>query len=108
VGIIDIMKKIQKQIKEFCKENNLESPIEHRVLDLVSETGEISKEVLKMSNYGRKKLIPNEKIRLEIGDTFYSLITIANYFNVDLEEALKIVTQKYKDRINKKGSAGSN
>jgi len=50
------MKKIQKRVENFCKENNLDSPVEHRILDLVSELGEVSKEVLKMSNYGRKKL----------------------------------------------------
>lgn len=33
----------------------MESPIEHRVLDLMSEMGEVSKEVLKMSDYGKYK-----------------------------------------------------
>jgi len=50
------MKKIQANIKLFCKENNLDSPVEHRVLDTVSELGEVAKEILKMSNYGRKPL----------------------------------------------------
>jgi len=37
------MKEIQAKIKKFCKEHNLESPAEHRVLDTMSELGEVPK-----------------------------------------------------------------
>jgi len=47
-----------------------------------------------------------EELKSELGDLLYSIITIANSFNVDLEEALNIVLEKYKKRLNK-GSAGS-
>ena len=100
------MRGLQEKIKKFCKENNLESPPEHRILDLMSELGEVSKEVLKMSDYGRKKLEFREEIKSELGDVLYSLITVANSFDVDLEEAANIVLEKYKKRL-KKGSAGS-
>jgi len=50
------MKELQNKIKKFCKEHNLESPIEHRVLDTMSELGEVAKEILKMGDYGRKPL----------------------------------------------------
>lgn len=100
------MKEIQEKIKKFCKENKLESPPEHRVLDLMSELGEVAKEVLKMTDYGRKPAEFKEEIKSELGDALYSLITIANYFNVDLEEALDMVLEKYKKRL-QKGSAGS-
>ncbi len=100
------MKKIQEKIKKFCKENNLESPAEHRVLDAMSELGEVAKEILKMSDYGRKPLKYKEEIKSELGDLLYSIITIANSFDVDLEEALNIVLEKYEKRL-KKGSAGS-
>ena len=100
------MKKIQEKIKKFCKENNLESPAEHKVLDAMSELGEVAKEILKMSDYGRKPLKYKEEIKSELGDLLYSIITIANSFDVDLEEALNIVLEKYEKRL-KKGSAGS-
>ena len=93
------MKKIQEKVKKFCKENKLESPIEHRILDLVSELGEVSKEVLKMSNYGRKKLKIKKEVKQELGDVFFSLINIANYFKVDLENTLDLVLKKYKKRL---------
>ncbi len=100
------MKKLQEKIKKFCKENNLESPPEHRVLDTMSELGEVAKEILKMSDYGRKPIKYKEEISLELGDLLYSLITIANSFDIDLEEAMNASLRKYENRL-KKGSAGS-
>jgi NTP pyrophosphatase (non-canonical NTP hydrolase) len=100
------MRKIQERIKKFCEENDMESPAEHRVLDTMSELGEVAKEILKMSNYGRKPIEYREEIKSELGDVLYSLITIANTFDIDLEEALLQVLGKYEKRI-KKGSAGS-
>ncbi|MCX8147507.1 MAG: nucleotide pyrophosphohydrolase [Candidatus Woesearchaeota archaeon] len=104
------MKELQKKIKKFCKENNLESPIEHRVLDTISELGEVAKEILKMSDYGRKpielKKESMEKLKPELGDLLFSVITLANSLNIDLEDALDIALKKYEKRL-KKGSAGS-
>ena len=84
----------------------MESPAEHRVLDTMSELGEVAKEILKMSDYGRKPVEYREEIKSELGDVLYSLITIANTFDIDLEDALKQVIEKYEKRL-KKGSAGS-
>lgn len=100
------MKEMQKEIKRFCKENNMESPVEHRVLDTMSELGEVAKEILKTTNYGRKPFEYREELKGELGDVLYSLITIANTYDIDLEEALKETLQKYKKRLTK-GSAGS-
>jgi NTP pyrophosphatase (non-canonical NTP hydrolase) len=100
------MKELQDKINKFCKEYNLESPAEHRVLDTMSELGEVAKEILKMSDYGRKPIKYREEIKSELGDLLYSVITIANSFDVDLEEVLNITLEKYKKRLSK-GSAGS-
>ena len=100
------MKELQEKIKRFCKEYNLESPAEHRVLDTMSELGEVAKEILKMSDYGRKPVKYREELKSELGDLMYTVITIANSFDVDLEDALNIALEKYKKRLNK-GSAGS-
>jgi len=90
------MKEIQTKIKKFCKEHNLESPAEYKVLDTMSELGEVAKEIFKMGDYGRKPLKYREELKSELGDFLYSIITIANSFNIDLEEALNIVLEKYK------------
>lgn len=101
------MKEVQERIKKFNIENkNLNHPIEYKVLDLVSEVGEVSKEILKMTDYGEKPLKYDEKIKGELGDVLYSLIGIANYFEIDLSECIEEVLQKYQRRLIK-GSAGS-
>ena len=100
------MKQIQEKVKKFYEKNNLKAPPEHRLLDLFSELGEVAKELLKMTNYGKKTIKVNKEIKSELGDAFYSLIVLANYFNVDLEEALNIVLEKYQSRL-PKGSPGS-
>jgi len=100
------MKGIQDKVRKFCSDHNLESPPEHRVLDALSELGEVAKEILKMSDYGRKPLEYREELRSEMGDLLYSIITIANSFDIGLEEALNMVLEKYGKRL-EKGSVGS-
>ena len=95
------MNEIQKKVRSFCNKNNLSSSIEHRVLDIVSEIGELSKEILKASNYGKSSYVPNEKVKLELGDVLFSLITVANSLGVNLDSALEAVLKKYEKRIEK-------
>lgn len=100
------LSELQNEIQRFVEEHKLDSPAEFRVLDLVSEVGEVSKEILKMTGYGTKPLQKNEEVKSELGDVLYSLIVVANKLNVDLNKALNLVLQKYKKRL-EKGSAGS-
>jgi len=100
------MKYLQEKVQTFTTQYNLSSPIEHRMLDLVSEVGEVSKEVLKMSNYGREEMKYNDTFTEELGDVLYSLIGVANHFEVDLEEALHQALEKYERRLGQ-GSMGS-
>lgn len=100
------MEELQQRIKEFCEENNMQAPVEHRVLDTVSELGEVAKEILKMTDYGNKPVAYKQEFKEELGDTLYSLITVANSFDIDLEDAVDQALRKYEERL-KTGSAGS-
>ena len=105
------MDELQLIVKKFIKNNNWNSPIEHRTLDLVSELGELSKEIIKLNNYGRdldknKKVNSSsrndiKKIKDEMGDVMFSLINIANYFDINLETVTKHSIVKYKNRLNR-------
>ena len=101
------MKELQQKVNKFVTSNNMTSPIEIRALDLVTEVGEVSKEIIKMTNYGTKPLEFREEVRMELGDVLFSLIALSNNLNVDLEEALNAVLDKYNKRLNKGNSAGS-
>ena len=92
---------IKKKVDDFCKQNNLSNSPEFRFLDLVSEVGELSKEILKSSDYGKKKIQLTENMKSEFGDILFSLITTANAFDVNLETELNSVLEKYERRMTK-------
>lgn len=83
------------------------SPPEHRLMDVQSELGEVAKEILKETEYGKKEWKnASEDAASEMGDLLFSVIALANAMHVDLDTALKNVLQKYEKRL-KKGGAGS-
>lgn len=100
------MNSMQKAVDKFCELHSLKTTPEHRLIDLVSEVGEVAKEILKMSDYGKKPVKKSREIEEELGDAAFSLAALANNFDVDLETALKKAMEKYSTRL-KKGSAGS-
>lgn len=101
------MKKIQDQVELFCKENDMDASAQCRFMDLVSEIGELSKEFLKSTQYGKKPLEYRDSFEDEMGDVLFSLITTANSLGIDLQKALEGSLDKYKTRIERKKSANS-
>jgi len=98
---------MQKQVADFVEKNRLEIDVAHRLLDLVSELGEVSKEILKSTAYGRMPFRPTAEWRSELGDLFFSLLCVANSTGVNLEQALSEALNKYQMRIETKQEAGS-
>lgn len=100
------MKNLQRKVLNFTKKYNLAHSNEITVLDLVSEIGEVAKEILKSTSYGRTPPQKREELKNEVGDALYSLINLANSNEIDLEEAVNRVLEKYEKRL-QKGDAGS-
>jgi len=98
---------VQEKVKKFVEENKLEMSIEHNFLDLASEVGELSKEILSMRNVGSGDVETQRKMILEFGDVFYSFINLANQMGIDLQRALEFALEKYEERIKESGSPGS-
>ncbi len=102
------MKDMQEKVMRFCMRNNLNCSSTIRLVDLVSELGELSKEVLKTSSYGEKSLInKNENMIIEFGDVVFSLLCLANSLEIDAREALDLAVEKYEKRIKEKNSISS-
>lgn len=101
------MNDLQNKVREFTKKYNLEHSAEISTLDLVTEIGEIAKEIIKSTDYGREKPKEREELKGEVGDAFYSLIVLANKHHINLKDALNTVLQKYEARLKDKGSAES-
>ena len=95
------MKALQEKVKKFIEDNNLEMKPEFYTLDIVSEMGEVAKEILKAYDYGRGEHGFRDEISSELGDLLYSLITLANHYNIDLEEEVLGAIKRYQKRIGK-------
>ncbi|MCX6971072.1 MAG: nucleotide pyrophosphohydrolase [Verrucomicrobia bacterium] len=101
------MKDLQLSVAAFVRQNGQEADVAHRLLDAVSELGEVAKEVLKGSSYGSAKFATTNGWKEELGDVLFSLLCVANSTGVDMEEAVRLALAKYERRIKIKGEASS-
>lgn len=90
----------QQNVASFVETYGLEAPVQALTLDLASEVGELAKEVLKGTRYGRWQFEPPQRWGNELGGVFFALIYLANGTGVDLKAALDGVLQKYRGRLN--------
>lgn len=100
------MKKLEDKVAAFAEEHGLDHSHETAILDLVSEVGEVAKEILSSTDYGSTSFKTTKELELEVGDVYYSLITLAGTLDIDLEKALDLALEKYKERIKQKGHPG--
>ena len=96
----------QEEVAKFMDENDMEGSVEFRIMDLVSEVGEVVKDATKSADYGMNKENLDVK-EDEIGDVLFSLLAVCNDLDIDAEDALQTALDKYKDRIDEKGDPGS-
>lgn len=101
------MNQNQKEIRELVEKYRLETDVVSRYIDFVSEVGELGKELLKGSDYGKEKFEITDNTKSEIGDAFFSLLCICNSLQIDANEAIKEVIEKYTNRFEEKGNIGS-
>lgn len=101
------MKELQRKVLSFVQKTNTESGIETNFIDLTSEVGELGKEILKSTNYGKSEFKDSVALRLETGDVLYSLIKLSNELQIDLEEVLDEVLVKYQSRFDLKKEISS-
>ena len=84
----------------------LHDPTIH-MLDLLTEVGEVAKEVLLGTDYGRRALQFRPQLADELGDALYSLLVLAAACGVDAGDALDAALEKYERRLTERGKAGS-
>lgn len=101
------MNALQTKVRSFAAEHRLGSSVEVRLLDAMSELGEVAKDILRASDYGKRPFTPSAALRDELGDVFFSLLCMANDTGVDVQHAVEAALAKYERRIRTSGSAGS-
>lgn len=97
----------QESATKFASEHNLQHAASVYALDVVSELGEVVKELLLATDYGRRDAEYGAEIAAELGDMLYSLCLLATAVNVDLDAALTATLEKYAQRLRTTGHSGS-
>lgn len=101
---------MQEKVSIFNKNSgreNIPLAVADRLLDTQSELGELAKEYLKNTNYGKDKFKSSLDFELEYGDVMYSLLTLANETGLEAEKCLEKALEKYQLRMKNKNNMGS-
>jgi len=98
---------MQKIVKDFMDKYNLHTNWQIRYIDLVSEVGELGKEILTGTDYGKKEYGHTPDASGELGDCIFSLLALCCEMNIDAAEALQQAIVKYEARFLQKGNIGS-
>jgi len=94
-------------LKEFIAQHHLETQPAFCLLDIMSELGEVAKELLKATDYGRRPGNPDaERMRDEIGDLMFAVAYLSTLYDVDPEAAMWDSVRKFERRL-ERGGAGS-
>ena len=98
---------MQNLISDFIIKHDLQTNEEIRYIDLVSEVGELGKEIIQGTNYGKNSFVITNKTQDEIGDCLFSLLALCCSLNIDADEAVRDSLLKYEKRFIEKGNIGS-
>lgn len=98
----------QQQATAYARERNLIHSPTVITIDLMSELGEVAKEILLATDYGQQPArFDVERISGELGDALYSLCLLATAVDVDLDQALEGTLAKLETRLQRGGTVGS-
>ena len=93
------LKEMQKLVNDWISqfEEGYWPPLS-MLASIVEEVGELSREINNFEGFKKKRSQEETSLALELGDVIFSLVCIANYYDVDLEEAFQLVMKKYTAR----------
>ncbi|MFW6115821.1 MAG: MazG nucleotide pyrophosphohydrolase domain-containing protein [Chloroflexota bacterium] len=97
----------QREVAAFMRRHGLSHDPATHALDLVSEVGELTKELLVANDYGQRPAQFGDGLLEEFGDALYSLLALAEVCDLDAHEALHRALRKYERRLTERGEAGS-
>ena len=87
-------------LQEFINKYHLETQPAFSLLDIMSELGEVAKELLKSTDYGRR---PGDadpvRMREEIGDLMFAVAYLSTLYDVDPEAAMWESVRKFERRL---------
>lgn len=93
-------------VATFIAEHDLAAPPAYRLLDLVSEVGEVANDAVKTTAYGRDPT-DLDIAADEIGDVLFATYALADALDIDADAALTTSLEKYRTRIEATNHPGS-
>ncbi len=97
----------EEAVHELIRKYRLSCGAQVRYMDLVSEVGELGKELIRGVDYGKRALRVTAETEEEMGDCLFSLLALCGELDIRPEEALKVALDKYERRFAQKGSVDS-
>ena len=96
----------QARVASFLDAHDLHAPPAYRLLDLVSELGEVAKDATTSTGYGAdpQSLAVSED---ELGDALFALLALCEELDVDAGRALETALAKYERRLDDAETPGS-
>ena len=98
---------MQRQVSALLEASCLRCGPEKRYIDLVSEVGELGKELLLETAYGRQPRRPSPGTAQEMGDCLFALLALCEELGIDAQAALTGALEKYRGRMARTGQVGS-
>ncbi|MFB6254905.1 MAG: MazG-like family protein [Halobacteriaceae archaeon] len=97
---------LQTEVEQFLDEYDMHMDPTYRLLDVTAELGEVSAEAVKSAEYGSS---PHEMAISddEYGDLLFAILALGVELDKDATAALNTALQKYGQRLDTKGDAGS-
>ena len=93
------LKEVQQLVDDFIQEHGGYWPPLSMLASVTEEVGELAREINALEQIKLKKPSePRNSIGEELADTLFSVICVANYYNVDLAQEFKRVMYKYQER----------
>jgi len=97
----------QQKVADFMRLYQLQHDPTTHALDLTSEVGEVTKEILLATDYGHEALQVRPELVNELGDTLYSLLALAEACDIDIDETLTRALEKYESRLGQQSEVKS-
>ena len=98
---------MQEFVRQFLGKYQLHTDAETRYIDLVSEIGELGKEIISATDYGKMDFASNARVGGEMGDCLFPLLALCCATDVDADESLQKAMAKYERRFAQKADISS-
>ena len=93
------LEQIQKKVDEWVQAHGGYWPPLSMLASITEEVGELAREINHLEGHKPKKAQKGELlIGEELADILFSIVCVANHYQIDLDEKFKDVLEKYKNR----------